>query len=82
VNAPELDTSNPPTVPPKVRTIAYCVALVTGALGASTITTTASLAAAGVMDGTTALVVAAISGGVLSTVGTIAGGLGVAYRPR
>ncbi|MBF0817637.1 hypothetical protein E4U02_14620 [Microbacterium paludicola] len=78
----ELDTSSSPAFHPAVRTTAYVVALVAGAVCGGAITTMGTLAAAGVVDGDAALLIAAVSGGVLSVVTTIAGGLGVVFRPR
>lgn len=76
MSTPELDTSNPPPVPPIVRTVAYYVALVTGALATGAVTVTAALAP------DHAPTVAAVAGAATSVVSIIAGGLGVAYRPR
>ncbi|WP_156759574.1 hypothetical protein [Microbacterium karelineae] len=75
------DPAAAPTIPGPVRTTAYVIGLVVGALATSTITTAGALASAGAIDGTTGLVASVIAGGIASVVGTIAGGLGVAYRP-
>lgn len=65
----------PPAVPPLVRTVAYFVALVAGALGTTAIGITAVVSPA--HTDTVAGIVGAILGGIT----TIAGGLGVVYRP-
>lgn len=65
----------PPTVPPIVRTVAYFVALVVGAAGTTAIGITAVVAPEHIDT------VAGIVGAVLGGITTIAGGLGVAYRP-
>jgi len=62
-------------VPPAVRTVAYYVALVVGAVA----TGTTAVAAAVVPEN--AATVAAVAGAVSGVVATIAGGLGVVYRP-
>lgn len=64
-----------PTVPARVRDVAYYVALVTGALATGATGVVAALAP------DVAPAVAAVSGAVTGVVATIAGGLGVAYRP-
>ncbi|GAA1995647.1 hypothetical protein GCM10009718_37020 [Isoptericola halotolerans] len=64
-----------PTIPPKVRTIAYYTALVVGALATGSAAITAAVAPEH------AETVAAVAGAVSGIVATIAGGLGVVYRP-
>lgn len=64
-----------PTVSPRVRAAAYYTALVVGALA-----TGASGVTAAVMP-ELAPTVAAVGGAVSGVVATIAGGLGVVYRP-
>ena len=82
MSSPQIpDPAKAPAIPDKVRTAAYIIGLVVGAVTLATTTTVGTLAAADVLDGTTALVVTAVSGGIGSVVGTIAAGLGVAYRP-
>lgn len=75
------DPSGAPEIPKRVRTVAYVVGLVVGAVSVAAISTVGTLAAAGVVDGAAALVVGALAGGVSSVVGAIASGLGVVYRP-
>lgn len=66
---------NPPAIPPIVRTVAYFVALISGAAGTATVAITA------VVHPSAAATVAGVVGVILGAVTSIAGGLGVAYRP-
>lgn len=70
------DPTQAPAVPPAVRTAAYYTALVVGALGTAAIAVSAAVAPEYVTQ------VAAISGAATGAIATIAGGLGVVYRPR
>jgi hypothetical protein len=65
-----------PAIPPRVRDVVYIVTLIVSALA-----TELAILAAVLWDGPTALKVAAICGAITGVVGTICGGLGVAYRP-
>lgn len=69
------DLWEPDAVPPRVRTTVYLVGLIVGAVGAGAIGFTGALYPDDVR------IVAAVVGSVTSVVATIAGGLGVAYRP-
>lgn len=64
-----------PAVPAKVRTVAYFTMLVASSLGGIVSGVTAIVAPGG------AVAVTAVVGVILSGLGTLAGGLGVAYRP-
>lgn len=72
IDPPEL---RPPAVPPSVRSAIYFAALIVGALATGAIGLTAAL------DPDSAEIVAAVAGAVNGVILTIAGGLGVAYRP-
>lgn len=65
----------PDAISPRIRTAVYLVGLIVGALATAATGITAAL------DPNSAVVVAAIAGAVTGVVSTIAGGLGVAYRP-
>lgn len=65
----------PPSVPPAVRSGVYFAALIVGALATGAIGVTAAL------NPDSADIVAAVVGAVNGVILTIAGGLGVAYRP-
>lgn len=65
----------PDAISPRIRTAVYLIGLVVGALATAATGITAAL------DPDSAVVVAAIAGAVTGVVSTIAGGLGVAYRP-
>jgi len=65
----------PDAIPPYVRTAVYFVGLIVGALATAVVGVTAAVAPED------ADVVAAVAGAVTGVVSTIAGGLGVAYRP-
>lgn len=69
---PEL---RPPAIPPGVRSVIYFIALAVGALATAAIGLTAAL------DPDSVDIVAAVAGSVNGVILTIAGGLGVAYRP-
>lgn len=75
--ATELETVlwTPDAISPRVRTAVYLTGLVVGALA------TAATGITAAVDPDAAVVVAAIAGAVTGVVSTIAGGLGVAYRP-
>jgi hypothetical protein len=62
-------------ISPVVRTAVYVVGLVVGALATAATGITAAVAPDSVV------IVAAVCGAVTGVVSTIAGGLGVAYRP-
>lgn len=64
-----------PAIPPRVRTIAYFVALGAGGIGGTVIGITAVVAPSAAAG------VAGIVGAILSGIATVSGGLGVAYRP-
>lgn len=72
---PVLDSGQAPTIPARVRTWAYLVALCAGGAGSTVVGVTAAVAphAAGTVGG--------IVGAVLGGISMVAGGLGVAYRP-
>ncbi|MFE5309762.1 hypothetical protein [Isoptericola sp. NPDC056573] len=63
------------TVSPRLRTYAYVVALVVGALATAASTITAAVAPG------SAQTVTAVGGAVAGLFATISGGLGTAYRP-
>lgn len=69
------DPSAAPVVPERARTVAYLVALVVGALGLAIPPAVAAIAP------DASLAVSAVCAAAVSVVATIAGGLGVAYRP-
>lgn len=65
----------PDAISPRVRTAVYLTGLIVGALA------TAATGITAAVDPNSAVTVAAIAGAVTGVVSTIAGGLGVAYRP-
>lgn len=70
------DPAGAPATPPVVRSVAYYVSLVSGAV------TPAVVATVAVLHGQDAAVTAAaLSAAWLAAVATISGGLGVIYRP-
>lgn len=72
---PTPDPAAAPAIPPKFRTIAYVTGLCLSGSGAMAINITAVVAPS------SALLVAGVVGAVLSAVGLVSNGLGVAYRP-
>ena len=69
------DPESAPAIPEKVRTVVYVVSLVVGAI------TLAGPPAVAAISPDLAGPVSAVAGAIATVVATIAGGLGVAYRP-